>query len=60
MSKVIEVKSCRECPLKTEINGWDYCGLNKDIYSVYLPNNKVDENCPLKKEQVTVKQKLRR
>ena len=55
--KTIEVKSCRECPLKTEINGWDYCGLDKDIYSIYLPREIVHPDCPLKKESVTVKVK---
>ena len=57
MSKVIEVKSCAKCPFLHDDNSWDYCGLNKEINSIYLPSNKVHEDCPLKKESVTVKVK---
>lgn len=51
----IEVKSCGECPFKTEIIGWDFCNLNKRIYRIWLPKDKVHKNCPLKKKSVTVK-----
>lgn len=53
--KTIEVKSCRECPFIIEDPAWDYCEINREINSLYLPNNKVHPNCPLKKESVIVK-----
>ena len=61
MSKVIEVKSCGECPFRLE-NSWswtikEYCRLNPKIEQIRLPNDKVHTDCPLKKESVTVKVK---
>lgn len=55
MSKVIEVKSCSECPFKIvdDYHEW-FCNINE---SLFLPEKGIHEDCPLKKESVTVKVK---
>lgn len=50
MSKVIEVKSCGECPF---YRGVIFCYIDDSLLN--LPNDQVHKNCPLKKESVTVK-----
>lgn len=60
--KTIEVKSCLECPFKTQQNKVqtysEYCLLDKNICSdIWMPRLSVHQNCPLKTESVTVKLK---
>lgn len=53
----IEVKSCGGCPFIIEDPAWDTCGIDNEIHTFMLPRNQIHENCPLKKESVTVKLK---
>lgn len=56
--KTIEVKSCEECPfIFISEYEMEYCRLDSDIREVFMPENAVHENCPLKTESVTVKLK---
>ena len=58
MSKVIKVKSCGECPFAfTDEYEMEFCKLDKTIKECFLPQYEIHENCPLKKESVTVKVK---
>jgi hypothetical protein len=52
--KTIEVKSCGECPFIVQID-FDVCSIDESVSDIYLPVDKVHEDCPLKKESVTVK-----
>lgn len=60
-NKTIEVTNCHECPFANDDNefGKDICNLDDTIYKMNedLPSNSVHENCPLKKQSVTVKLK---
>lgn len=52
----IEVKSCGECLFRKGVS-LEYCGVDANVWQTTLPKDKVHENCPLKKESVTVKLK---
>ena len=56
--KIIKVTNCRKCPFAGFQMGMGYvdCNLNNEIIAVtgQLPNDKVHDLCPLKKEFVLV------
>lgn len=54
----IEVESCGKCHFVfTSEYEMECCRLDGNIREVFMPENTVHENCPLKKESVTVKLK---
>jgi len=61
----LTVDNCQDCPFVNRDNEYlyDRCNLG-DFYAtiyelprVYLPNDRVDDRCPLKKGKVTVRLK---
>lgn len=55
--RTIEVKSCSRCPFKKvdEYHEW-FCNIGKTLF---LPERGIHPECPLKKESVTVKVKVK-